>query len=60
MYMVASEKVASNVAHEVTQGYMAWLALSFNRVSLFILIIKWTPKFVKLEMYDLQSAYISF
>jgi hypothetical protein len=29
------------------------LPLSFSRVSLFLLIIKWAPKFVKLDMYDL-------
>jgi hypothetical protein len=29
------------------------LPLSFSHVSLFLLISKWAPKFVKLEMYDL-------
>jgi hypothetical protein len=29
------------------------LPLSFSRVSLFILISKWAPKFMKFEMYDL-------
>jgi hypothetical protein len=27
--------------------------VSFSRVYLFLLITKWTPKFVKLEVYDL-------
>jgi hypothetical protein len=34
--------------------------VSFSRVYLFLSINKWASKFVKLEMYDLQSAYVPF
>jgi hypothetical protein len=67
MYTVALKKVVAYVADWVAPdrltrlsnatGYyvQAWglLPLSFSRVFLFLLISKWAPKFVKLDMYDL-------
>jgi hypothetical protein len=50
IYTVVLKKVASDVAEGVT---LRWLPVSFSHVLLFILISKWAPKFVKLEMYDL-------
>jgi hypothetical protein len=66
IHTVALKKIASYVEDWAQKPVMpqyvarlisihAWglLQHSFSRISLFLLISKWAPKFVKLEMYDL-------
>jgi hypothetical protein len=63
MWWMESHQACGTIDSRVTPQSMAWLSvmyhsqvrlpLSFSRVSFFILISKWTPKYVKLEMYDL-------
>jgi hypothetical protein len=65
IYYVETERKACAAAHNAWRDsvtYVTGLRLPhlLSRVSFFMLIRKWTPKFTKLEMYNLQGAYVSF